>query len=65
MSALARRIANLEEKRPARSVAGPTVALSELDPVVAAVFVARGGDVGQMTLSELNALEAELRRFTE
>lgn len=65
MPCLARRIANLEDKRPARVVAGPTIALSELDPAVAAVFIARNCDVETMTLSELGAFEAELRRFTE
>lgn len=65
MSNLARRITFIENRRPARLVAGPTVALSEFDPRVAAMFLARGGDIGQMALPELYALEAELRRFAE
>lgn len=65
MHNLGRRIAKLEARTPPFAASGKQVRLSELDPAVAAVFLARNCDVGQMTLSELGALEAELRRFTE
>lgn len=65
MHRLDRRIAKIEARTPPFAASGKQVLLSELDPAVAAVFLARGYDVGQMTLMELDALEAELRRFTE
>jgi hypothetical protein len=39
--------------------------LSDLDPEVAAMFIARDYDVNRMTLAELDMLAADLRRFTE
>jgi hypothetical protein len=38
--------------------------LSDLDPAVAAMFIARDYNVNLMNLAELNLLAAELRRLT-
>ncbi len=65
MHNLTGRIAKLEARTPPIATSERRVALTELNPAVAAIFLARGCDVGQMTLLELDALEAELRRFTE
>ncbi len=39
--------------------------LSDLDPVVAAMFTAKDYDVNLMSLAELDMLAVELARFTE
>lgn len=64
MFSLSRRISKLEAMRPAMASSGFTVTLSDLDPKVAAIFLARNCDVSQMTLAELEVLAYELQRFT-
>ncbi len=65
MHGLGRRIAKLELDVPAKAFPGTAVAISDLDPEVAQIFLAHNRDVTTMTVDELDALEAELLRFTE
>jgi hypothetical protein len=60
MSPLARRLAKIEARRPAQ---GPVqmVDASLLDPEVLALWLAV--DINQMTLSQLDMLEENLRRL--
>jgi hypothetical protein len=55
----------LELDVPAKAFPGTAVAISDLDPEVAQIFLAHNRDVTTMTVDELDALEAELLRFTE
>jgi len=61
MSPLSRRLAKLELRRPAQ---GPVQMIDAnlLDPEVLALWLAV--DIDQMTLSQLDVLEANLRRLT-
>lgn len=60
MSPLSRRLSKLEARRPAQ---GPVqmVDASLLDPAVLALWLAV--DINQMTLSQLDMLEENLRRL--
>jgi DNA-binding helix-hairpin-helix protein with protein kinase domain len=64
MFVLSRRIAKLETQRPTRPRPIRMLPLSDLDPAVAAMFIARDYNVNLMNLAELNLLAAELRRLT-
>ena len=61
MSPLARRLSKLEARRPAQ-VPVQMVDASLLDPAVLALWLAV--DIDKMTLSQLDMLEANLRRLT-
>jgi hypothetical protein len=65
MSFLSRRITNLEARAPTPPLPGKMIPLSDLDPEVAEMYLAHDGDVTTMTMDELDALEAELLRFSE
>ena len=60
MSPIARRLAKLEARRPAR---GPVqmIDANELDPTVLALWLAV--DIDHMTLDQLDMLEENLRRL--
>ena len=64
MMALTRRIAKIEAQRPKR-VSGPMIEFACLSPQVQALWLAVDGDVDRMTLTQLDMLAADLRRFTE
>lgn len=59
-----RRLARLEARRPKRAT-GPMIEFSRLSPEAQALWAAYEGDVGRMTLIQLDLLATELRRFTE
>jgi len=60
-----RRLARLESRRPAAVQSGRMIAYAELDPALAAMFLALGGDVGRMTLDQVLRWEAEIMRFAD
>ena len=41
------------------------IPFEELDPALAAMFLALGGDVGRMTMAQLLRWEAEIMRFAD
>ena len=41
------------------------ISSEELDPALAAMFLALGGDVGRMTLDQVLRWEAEIMRFAD
>ena len=61
-TSLTRRLERLEARHRPKSAAGPCVPVSALSPTVAALWQTVGMD--QMTLAQLNLLEADLRRLT-
>lgn len=63
MITLVRRIAKIEAQRPKR-VSGPMIEFSCLSPQVQALWLAVDGDVDRMTLTQLDLLAEDLRRFT-
>ncbi len=63
-SAMNRRLARLEAQRPKR-VSGPMIEFACLSPQVQALWLAVDGDVDRMTLTQLDLLAEDLRRFTD
>jgi hypothetical protein len=64
MISLTRRMVRLEAQRPVKPRPSRVLQLSDLDPEVAAMFIARDYDVNRMNLAELDVLAAELGRLT-
>ena len=65
MNNIHRRLARLESRRPVAPPTGRMISSEELDPAMAAMFLALGGDVGRMTLDQVLRWEAEIMRFAD
>lgn len=65
MHNLHRRLARLESRRPVALPTGRMIALEELDPTIAAMFLSVDSDVNRMSLDQLLQWEAEINRFAD
>lgn len=61
---LLRRIAKLEALCPSGITAGPVFTSDALDPKVAEMLTAVGGDISLLDLAQLQIIEADIRRLT-
>lgn len=64
MNSLARRISDLEGRLPVEEPPGRRISLDELNPAVAAMWLAVDLDLNRLTLAQLEILRVELKRFT-
>jgi hypothetical protein len=63
-SPLSRRVTKLEAMRPTRNLADQMLPVDALHPNIVEMLSSVGGDVSLLDLSQLNRLEADLRRLT-